>query len=339
MVVNTAAPSVPLDFHPFWQLIPKHELDAIPIDRKAFLDIDLRLSSSSMADICLCYCILQNFGRSCGIYLVPLDEFDPTHYLFPNSLFVSRVEQMGNVLNLRLHKQVFNLDDPVLHFAFTRSLSHPSDYCGYHLLHYLLTFSVQQTPSFNVLPPFTSYPNLYDFSSSILEWEDQERITFISCRYLEHYLLEYFLRSLPLDLFPSADFLLQQVITSWLTSTVLSPTLSVAALPDTISWLTCPSLALVSPPMPYHVHQANKLPPTTLPPVPATSDTSVFRKARTKSQCDYCAQYSHDKSSCQFAAKLVNMMIKLGFPIKNADAKSLALHFDLSNQASRTKIV
>ena len=108
--------------------------------------------------------------------MVPLSKFDPSRYLFPNSLSVTRVEQMGTILNLHLHKNVFNHDDPVFHFALHRSLSKPSDYWGYHLLHYLLCYALQQTPSFNLLPTFANFPNLYDFSNAILDWEDQENI-------------------------------------------------------------------------------------------------------------------------------------------------------------------
>ena len=168
--------------------------------------------------------------------MVPLSKFDLSQCLFPNSLVVLHVEQMGIVLNLCLHKNVFNLDDPVLKFALQHSLSKPSDFWGYHLLHYLLSYALQQSLSINSLPTFAEFPNLYDFSSANLDWEEREAIATIPCCYDKHCLLDHFLRSLPQDSYCSANHMLQQVLGSCISGTSLPSLLTIAALPDTLSW-------------------------------------------------------------------------------------------------------
>ncbi len=177
-----------LEFHPYWTTIPRDQLNATPIDKKSFLDITLRFDLFGTHDIRKTYQSLESIGRLCGIYLVSLSEFDPDCYLFPNSLSVACVEEMGNILSLRLQKSMFNMDDLVLQFAVHQSLSKPSDYCGYHLLHYLLCFALANAPSNNIIPTFTDYPDLYNFSNAILEWVDQENIATIPRRYTDHYL-------------------------------------------------------------------------------------------------------------------------------------------------------
>ena len=97
---------------------------------------------------------------------------------------------MGNILYLCLHKNVFNTKDPVLNFAVQQSLSRPSGYIGYHLLHYLLCYALQQTPTFNQLLLYADHQNLYDFSIVILEWQDQEGIVSPPCQHCKHALSE-----------------------------------------------------------------------------------------------------------------------------------------------------
>src|SRR5688500_609785 len=95
-----------------------------------------------------------------------------------------------------------------------QSLVKLSDYCGYHVLHYLLTYSVQQTPSFNQLPTYQSHPNFYDFGTAILEWENQEAIALVPQKHSKHYLSVHLLWLLSVTLYPSSNYLLQMVIDS-----------------------------------------------------------------------------------------------------------------------------
>src|SRR5687767_14729572 len=111
----------------------------------------------------------------------------------------------------------------------------------------------------------------------------------------------------------------------------------IASLPDTLvhmSQTTNP----VPRSSPYAIHKAAAALPKKEVRKPANAP-APFRKQRTSSQCGFCAQYGHDKESCLFMAKLVHTLKKLGFKIKNQDAKSLASKYELSNKASRDKVV
>ena len=136
---------------------------------KTFLDINITFQSSSTANIYYSYCLIKSAGRLWGIYMVPLGKFDPTQYLLPNSLLVACDEQMGNILNICLLKNILSMEDVVLCFAISCSLTKPSNYCGYHLLHYLLCNAMNQAPTFNPLLAHADFPDLYNFSSTLLD--------------------------------------------------------------------------------------------------------------------------------------------------------------------------
>src|SRR5687768_5037037 len=87
------------------------------------------------------------------------------------------------------------MEDPVLRFAVLCHQTCPSDYTGYHLLHYLLVHASRQTPGTPVIPNILEYPNPYDFALAILDWRDLEGIAPIPCLYTEHNMSEHFLRS------------------------------------------------------------------------------------------------------------------------------------------------
>ena len=143
------------------------------------------------------------------------------------------------------------MEDSVLKFAVMCSLSPPGDYCGYHLLHYFLSYALQRTLTVNALPTYQNHPNPYDFSIACLKWKDQEANAEIPQYYTDQYFYDYYLQLLPSKLFPVVLTLLQQVTDSCLTKTTLPLSLHITALLDTLTLFACPKATYF--PLP-HVH-------------------------------------------------------------------------------------
>ena len=70
-----------------------------------------------------------------------------------------------------------------------------------------------------------------------------------------------------------------------------------------------------------------------------TTASTPFKKKRTKTQCGYCSQFGHKADLCMFMAKLVVLLLKLGFCIKHENAKTLASCYLLSNKQNWSKAV